>query len=74
AAMRAGLGRSARLVTVPQGALRQVARLAGKQAAFERISGPLVVSTARLTAAGWTAPVQVADGLARFAAQSTSPA
>jgi len=74
AAMRAGLGRSARLVTVPQGALRQVARLAGKQAAFERISGPLVVSTARLKAAGWTAPVHVADGLARFAAQSTSPA
>jgi nucleoside-diphosphate-sugar epimerase len=66
AAMREGLGRKRGIVPVPLAPLRLAARLAGRGAAWHRIAGDLVVSTASLEASGWT-PIETAhDGILRW--------
>lgn len=71
AALREGLGRGPGLVAVPPALLRLAARLAGREAAYERIAGGLVASPAALLSAGWRPPVATKAGLARLAACRT---
>ncbi len=66
AAMRAGMGRGRGIVNVPSPPLKLAAALVGQRAAWDRIAGDLVVSTARLEATGWR-PVETAEqGIARW--------
>jgi len=73
AAMRRGLGRSPRVFGVPMTPLRLAACALGRQSAWERIAGDLVVSTARLEASGWLPAESAEQGLARWM-RETSPA
>lgn len=63
AAMRRGMGRGPGLISLPLGPLGLLARAVGKGAAWERVAGDLVVSTARLEATGWRAAGTAADGI-----------
>jgi UDP-glucose 4-epimerase len=65
-AMRRGLGRPPGMVTVPLSPLRVAAQLAGRRAAWDRIAGELVVSTARLEAGGWRPGETSGEGIARW--------
>ncbi|SAL00572.1 NAD-dependent epimerase/dehydratase [Caballeronia calidae] len=63
------LGKSARLVPVPAALLRGVARLAGKTAQIDRLTGSLRVDSRRIREAlGWQAPQSLDEGLAATAA------
>ena len=66
AAMRRALGRAPMVLKVPLAPARLAARLAGKAAAWERIAGELVVSTAALEATGWRPVETAAEGIARW--------
>jgi UDP-glucose 4-epimerase len=69
-AMRAGLGRRPSLIPVPEGWLRAVARLAGREEVFLKLAGSLVARPERLLSAGWRPPVATQAALARLAASS----
>lgn len=70
AAMRAGLERAPRILSVPLSPLQLALRMAGRGAAWQRIAGDLVVSTAALEASGWQ-PVETAtEGLQRWMRES----
>ena len=71
AAMRQGLGRPPGLFGVPLGPARLVAMALGKGAAWDRISGDLVVSTAALQATGWRPVETAAEGIARWMSRDT---
>ncbi|MDR5878896.1 NAD-dependent epimerase/dehydratase family protein [Caballeronia sp. LZ032] len=59
------LGRPARLVPVPPGWLRGMARLAGKTAQIERLTNSLRVDSSRIRETlGWRAPQTLDQGLA----------
>ncbi|SAK71517.1 putative epimerase/dehydratase WbiG [Caballeronia fortuita] len=63
------LGKPARLVPVPAGLLRGVARLAGKSARIDRLTGSLRVDSRRIRETlGWHAPLSLDEGLAATAA------
>jgi UDP-glucose 4-epimerase len=63
------LGKPARLVPVPAGLLRGVARLAGKTAQIDRLTGSLRVDSRRIRETlGWQAPQTLDQGLAATAA------
>ncbi|SPB15844.1 putative nucleotide sugar epimerase/dehydratase [Caballeronia novacaledonica] len=63
------LGKPARLVPVPAGLLRGVARLAGKSAQIDRLTGSLRVDSRRIRETlGWQAPQSLDEGLAATAA------
>lgn len=63
------LGRPARLVPVPVGLLRGMARVAGKTAQIDRLTGSLRVDSKRIREAlGWCAPQSLDEGLAAAAA------
>ncbi|WP_250490183.1 SDR family oxidoreductase [Caballeronia sp. INML2] len=65
----AHLGRPARLVPVPAGLLRGLARVAGKTAQIDRLTGSLRVDSHRIRdALGWQAPQSLDEGLAATAA------
>lgn len=66
AAMREGLGRSRGILRVPLAPVRFAARLAGRAAAWERIAGDLVVSTAGLEATGWRPRETAREGIMRW--------
>jgi UDP-glucose 4-epimerase len=68
-AMRWGMGRRARVYSVPLRPLRLAAIVAGKAGAWRRLAGDLVVSTAALEATGWVARETTAEGLARWMGQ-----
>jgi UDP-glucose 4-epimerase len=65
AALRDGLGRPRRLVPAPARALALAARLAGKGDAYARLTGDLVVDTAKLRATGWAPSIGAREGLAQ---------
>jgi nucleoside-diphosphate-sugar epimerase len=65
AAMRRSLGRAPGLFAPPGGLLRSTFRLVGKEDAWRRIAGDLVVSSASIEAEGWSRPEPSEMGLAR---------
>jgi UDP-glucose 4-epimerase len=67
AALRHGLGRSPGLVPVPAALLDLAARLSGREEAFRRVAGALVVSTDALRGYGWQPDGTSREGLARLA-------
>lgn len=66
AALRAGLGRGPGLLPVPEGWLRALARLAGREETFVKLAGSLVARPQRLLSAGWRPPVETEAALARL--------
>ena len=72
AALREGLGRRPGLIPVPRSLLAAAARLAGREEAFERLTGTLVASPTALTRLGWRPPVSTQEGLRRLARSSVS--
>jgi UDP-glucose 4-epimerase len=63
------LGKPARLVPVPAGLLRGVARVTGKTAQIDRLTGSLRVDSRRIRETlGWQAPQSLDEGLAATAA------
>lgn len=73
AAMRAGYGQNPRIFSLPEPLLAGLARMAGRGAMWERLSGPLVVSPDRLAATGWDAADDTRRRLAAYIA-GQSPA
>jgi UDP-glucose 4-epimerase len=70
AAMRAAQGRGAGLVGIPPELLGSLARLAGQGSAWERLAGPMEVSTGKLSAAGWRPPsATTPEGVRRWLGQ-----
>lgn len=68
------MGRPARLLPFPPGALRLLARLTGRQGDVERLAGSLWLDCSRIRRElGWTAPVAVEQGL-RLTAEASLPA
>jgi UDP-glucose 4-epimerase len=68
AATRIGLGRSARLVPLPESALRRLAALVGRRAAFDRLFGSFVVDGGHIAAVlGWQPPLSSEEGFRRAA-------
>ncbi len=65
-AMRRGLNRAPALWPLPVGLARLGAAALGKQAAWDRVNGDLMVSTERLRAAGWVAQQSAAEGLSEM--------
>jgi nucleoside-diphosphate-sugar epimerase len=74
AALRAGLGRRPGLVPIPTAILSGLARLAGREEAFERLAGSLVASPDALRRCGWQPPVATKEALARLARSAGSGA
>ena len=66
AAMRAGLGRRPGVFSVPLLPVRFAATLAGRDGAWQRLTGDLTVSTAALERIGWLPRETAAEGLARW--------
>jgi UDP-glucose 4-epimerase len=66
AAMRQGLGRRANVFPLPPALLARLLRAAGREEAYERLSGCLLADPAALMHAGWAPPVSTAEGLARL--------
>ena len=62
-ALRKGMGREAGLIRLPLPGVRVLLDLAGKSDMAARLFDDLVVSTCKLTAAGWQAPLTTAQGL-----------
>jgi UDP-glucose 4-epimerase len=73
-ALRRGLGRKPGLFPVPQGLLAGVARLAGRDEAFQRLAGSLVASPEALRRFGWQPPAETREALARLAQSSATAA
>jgi UDP-glucose 4-epimerase len=73
AALRRGLDRSPGLIPVPAALLELAARLSGREEAFRRIAGALVVSPDALTRYGWRPSVTSEEGLARLARDGARP-
>lgn len=72
--VRLAKGRPARLFPAPIGALRPVARLAGRSEDFERLYGSFVVDTSRIRERlGWRAPVSTAAAIAAAAHHPFEP-
>lgn len=67
AALRAGLGRSPRLVPVPPPLIASVLNAMGRTEEWERIGGELVVDPGKLVRAGWRPALETRDGLAAMA-------
>jgi nucleoside-diphosphate-sugar epimerase len=66
--LAAGLGRSARFLPAPEVALRFAARLAGKEAAINRLLGSLEIDSCKIRRRlEWVAPVTLESGLAATA-------
>jgi nucleoside-diphosphate-sugar epimerase len=64
AAMRRGLGRSPRLISVPASALRPLLSLAGRPELYQQLTGSLVVDASALGRVGWRPSTETAAGLA----------
>ena len=73
AAFRKGLSRPRRLFAVPPFLFAQAARLAGRQAAWARISGGQVCDPSALAALGWAAETDTRAALAALARRLARP-
>ena len=67
AALRAGLGRRPGLLPCPVPLIGLACRAAGREAAFDRLSGSLVARAEGLEALGWRPALASRDGLAALA-------
>lgn len=67
AALRAGLGRGPGLLPCPVPLIGLACRAAGREAAFDRLSGSLVARASGLEALGWRPAHSSRDGLAALA-------
>ncbi|MEN3929664.1 NAD-dependent epimerase/dehydratase family protein [Microvirga sp. W0021] len=74
AAMRSGLNRPAGLIPVPEFLLKLGCRALGKQEAFERIAGSLVVDASTLRELGWQPPITTQSALAEMSKHFASDA
>ena len=74
AAMREGLGRSPHLVRVPERAVRRLMASFGREADWERLSGNMIIDTAKLRDLGWDPRVTAKEGLVRMMRGSTNGA
>jgi nucleoside-diphosphate-sugar epimerase len=66
AAMRRGLGRKSGVFPFPPVLLGLLLRAAGREDAYERLSGSLVADPSALISLGWGPPVTTSEGLARL--------
>ncbi|MGQ0674100.1 MAG: NAD-dependent epimerase/dehydratase family protein [Hyphomicrobium sp.] len=66
--LRQGEGRAPRLLPIPKAPLGAALRLAGKSAAWKRLTGDLVADTSSLRATGWTPAPSTYAALAKTAA------
>jgi UDP-glucose 4-epimerase len=71
-ALRAGAGRSPRLLPVPSPVLGFAMRAAGRQDEWQRLGGTLVADPGKLIGAGWKPVIETVTGL-REMAQAASP-
>ena len=71
-ALRAGLGRPARLVPVPPSLLSGALKAIGRSDIWERLNGRLVVDPGKLLAAGWRPDPDTKAALARMAKATAS--
>ena len=74
AALRAGAGRSPRLVPVPPQLIALAAKAAGRADEWQRLGGSQVVDSAKLQQAGWKPVIATREGLAAMARSEASPA
>ncbi|MBA2126664.1 epimerase [Hyphomicrobium methylovorum] len=74
AAVRAGRGRRAMLVPVPEAALAGALRMAGRPGVADRLTGELVVDAARLRATGWVSREGTISALAAAAREEMTRA
>jgi UDP-glucose 4-epimerase len=70
--LREGMGRPARLFAAPAALIRIPAMLAGKAAAYERLTGGLRVDSAKLRAAGWTPRQPISEVFREIGRSQTS--
>jgi nucleoside-diphosphate-sugar epimerase len=66
AAMRRGLGRRPNVFPLPAMLLSFLARAAGREEIYQRLSGSLVADPAALITLGWVPPLATTDGLAQL--------
>jgi nucleoside-diphosphate-sugar epimerase len=67
---RSGLGSGGLLLPLPQSAVAQALRLAGKSELAERLTGELIADAGRLKATGWAPRERTVDALAAVARAS----
>jgi UDP-glucose 4-epimerase len=65
-AMRRGLGRKPNVFPLPTSLLEHVLRIAGREEAYQRLSGSLVANPSALASLGWAPPLVTEDGLAKL--------
>jgi nucleoside-diphosphate-sugar epimerase len=65
-AMREGLGRPPHLINVPQGAVKRLMKSFGREADWERVTGPFVIDVSKLIASGWTPEIETYSGIVRM--------
>jgi nucleoside-diphosphate-sugar epimerase len=70
-ASRRGLGRPPGIFPMPLPVLAGAARLIGKEEAFARLAGTLVVDPTALMSLGWLPPVPTREGLAALARRAS---
>ncbi|MGP0088927.1 MAG: NAD-dependent epimerase/dehydratase family protein [Xanthobacteraceae bacterium] len=66
AAMRQGLGRGPRLITVPAPLLEAALRAVGHHEAYQRLASSLVADPSALAQLGWAPPLDTVTGLSRL--------
>lgn len=64
AALRAGLGRSGRLIALPERAVKAMLNMVGRSDVHERLVGDLVVDTSKFRATGWRPIAEAKPALA----------
>jgi UDP-glucose 4-epimerase len=72
AAMRAGLGRTPRLVPISPSLIAMALNVMKRPDVWQRIGGEMVTDPAKLLHSGWQPPIETRAGLAAMA-QATSP-
>jgi UDP-glucose 4-epimerase len=74
AAMRRGLGRRPNMFPLPATLFELMARAAGREEIYRRLSGSLVADPTALIKLGWVPPLATPDGLARLMREAPAQA